>query len=109
MTFLEKREALDKFCDTFKTCENCPLQSEIFRCGHGVTFLSKYGGKFEMKNKEIHEAYEIAFPASKENEPCVLKCGEGETIFNSDPDTLITICVSGERKVSKVEIYFKED
>lgn len=98
MIDLEKREALSKFCKG-RSCDGCPLHWPICRCGYGTYFLNKRdNGEFEMSESEIDAAYAIAFP-----EPVMTE------LVEEGPDTLITIAISGERKVSNIEIYFKED
>lgn len=103
MTDLEKREKLKAFCDAHH-CTNCPLRIPTLRCGRGTTFLKKkYDNddtEFDMSEEEINVAYAIAFP---EPEPVMTE------LVEERPDTLITIAITGERKVSNIEIYFKED
>lgn len=105
MTDLEKRKALCGFCKG-RSCNECPLHSPVCRCGCGTHFFT--GGhtpcEFDMTEEEINAAYAIAFPESKvEPEPVMTE------LVEEGPDTLITIAISGECKVSNIEIYFKED
>jgi len=102
MTDLEKRKALAEFCKG-RRCysDKCPLRGKTCRCGCGTHFLVKNSsGKYEMTEDEINAAYAIVFP---ESEPVMTE------LVEEGPDTLITIAISGERKVSNIEIYFKED
>lgn len=99
MTDLEKRKVLCGFCKG-RSCSECPLHSPVCRCGCGTHFFT--GGhtpcEFDMTEEEINAAYAIAFP-----EPVMTE------LVEEGPDTLITIAISDKRKVSNIEIYFKED
>lgn len=61
MTILEKRKALDVFCDKQELCSGCPL-NDVSRCGSYASFLSQTNGKYLMTNDEINAAYEVVFP-----------------------------------------------
>lgn len=64
MTTLEKRKALDQFCDEQPCCSGCVLQSPVCRCGCGTNFMSKEpDGSYGMTEDEIDAAYDVVFGA----------------------------------------------
>jgi hypothetical protein len=64
MTSLEKRQALDHFCDNHSCHDGCPLFADEFQCGRGYYFTTGYGNAGYMTDDEINAAYAAAFPES---------------------------------------------
>lgn len=60
MTVQQARMALNRYCGIERSCDECPLGVDGFRCGCGVSFLSTSDddGSYDMNDDEIWEHYD---------------------------------------------------
>lgn len=56
----DMRRALYDFCED-KSCDVCPLNSPVCRCGCDTHFLEKISGRYCMTDDEIRDAYKVVF------------------------------------------------
>lgn len=69
MTTLQARQLLKDYCRLDRSCDECPLGVDGFRCGRGVSFMSTSDedGSYDMNEDEIWAHYDALAAAGYVN------------------------------------------
>ena len=80
----DMRKKLNSYCKS-RGCEGCELFSPSFRCGLGVTFISKTtNSDYDMSDEEIKAAFDIVFSNSVKEVKRRAKKGEYVKIIDAE-------------------------
>lgn len=61
---LSMRDELRRYCNLYRTCKDCPIDSHFKnrRCGYGALFNTRYKGKYDISDDEIIEMHSFLWP-----------------------------------------------
>lgn len=83
ITVEDMRKRLESYCDR-RSCSDCKLKSQTYRCGCGAHFMTKdKAGNYTMSNREIKDAYNIVFGTAQ-------KLYNGKIVFTKGDDIFKT-------------------
>ena len=82
MDVMEKRKALNRFCDENVCCAGCPLSGSECRCGRGASFMAEKYEEGYMTDEEINAAYDTVF-LSPIAYDCNIEDSGNRTVFDT--------------------------